>query len=205
MRKILILIAVAAATSASAQEAGKKTPRIAVIDMDRVGSDSILGKNYTAQVESLQNDIEAERTKKQQDLAKFDAEIKALQDELEKQGALLSEEAAEKKQAEIKAKAREREAFLEDGRNQLERMAGRAQNQAKILQNELQQKIKPHMESVAREQGVDLLLDSRSAIALNNEFDISAAVIARLDEAERTAGTKPAAAKPAAQATPAKK
>jgi outer membrane protein len=211
MRKFLILVAaIAAASAASAQEApaaaAKKSPKIAVIDVNRVGSESLIGKSYSAQIDTLQNEIEAERTKKQNDLAKIDSEIKALQEELEKQGALLSDEAAEKKASEIKAKAREREAFLEDGRSSLERMAQKAQNQAKALRNELEQKIKPHMEAVARAQGIDILLDSSSAMAINSEFDISNEVIVRLDESEKAAKTaKPAAAAPAKPATPAKK
>jgi Skp family chaperone for outer membrane proteins len=76
-------------------------------------------------------------------------------------------------------------------------MVQRAQNQATTLNNELQQKVKPHMESVAKSLGIDILLDSRSAIALNSTFDISNEVIVRLDEAEK-ANVKPAAAaKPA--------
>jgi outer membrane protein len=198
---VLGLAAVAAA--ASAQETGKKSPRIGIIDMDRVGTESLVGKGYAQQVATLQSEIEAARTKKESELKKLDAEISAAQEELEKQGALLSEEAKEKKTAEIKRKAREREAFLDDGRAELEKMVQRAENQAKALQSELQQKIRPHMEAVARAQGLDILLDSRSAMALNGDFDISADVIVKVDETEKAKGassTAPAA-KPVAPAT----
>jgi Skp family chaperone for outer membrane proteins len=127
----------------------------------------------------------------------MDNDIRALQDELEKQGALLSEEAAEKKRSEIKKKAREREAFIDDGKAEIEKMLQRAQNQAGALNNELQQKIKPHMEAVAKQMGFDILLDSRSALALNSAYDISSEVIVKVDEAEK--------AKPAAAAAPAAK
>src|SRR5437016_79097 len=179
MRKSLVLgaiVSAALAVAASAQE--KKAPRIGVIDMDRVGAESVIGKGYAQQISALQGEIEAARTKKENDLKKLDTEINGMQEELEKQSALLSEEAKEKKQAEIKKKARDREAFLEDGRNELEKMVQRAENQAKALQNELQQKIRPHMDAVARAQGLDILLDGRSAMVMNNEYDISQAVIA---------------------------
>src|ERR1051326_4059565 len=165
MRKSLVFAALAAcvfATVAGAQE--KKTPKIGVIDMERVGTESMIGKGYAQQVAALQNEIETARTKKEADLKKLDTEIGGMQEELEKQGALLSDEAKEKKAAEIKKKARDREAFLEDGRNELEKMVQRAENQAKALQNELQQKIRPHMDTVARAQGLDILLDGRSAM-----------------------------------------
>lgn len=211
MRKSLIFAALAAAavaTVAGAQETpGKaKTPKIGVIDMERVGSESLIGKSYAQQVAALQSEIETARTKKEADLKKLDGEITALQEELEKQAALLSDEAKEKKQAEIKKKARDREAFLEDGRNELEKMVQRAENQAKALQNELQQKIRPHMDAVARSQGLDILLDGRSAMVMNSEFDISTEVIAKVDEAERANKGKAtdAPAKPAGGAAPAK-
>jgi outer membrane protein len=212
MRNSLIfgVLGVAAiAAAAGAQDTGKgRNPKIGIIDMDRVGTESVVGKGYAQQVAMLQSEIETARTKKETDLKKLDSEINGLQEELEKQQALLSEEAKEKKQADIKRKAREREAFLDDGRAELEKMVQRAENQAKALQNELQQKIRPHMETVAKSQGLDILLDSRSAMALNSDFDISTEVIAKVDETEKankgaaaSAPAKPApAAKPAAPA-----
>ena len=67
-------------------EAEDRSPKIAVIDMARVSAESLLGKGYAAQLEALKNEIDAEGTKKQAELQKMDAAIKALQDELEKQG-----------------------------------------------------------------------------------------------------------------------
>jgi Skp family chaperone for outer membrane proteins len=204
MRRMFILAALAAASVAGAQDASKgKVAKIGIIDMDRIGAESQIGKGYAAQIQSLQSDIEAERTKKQAELDKIDSSIKAMQDELEKQGALLSDDAKEKKAQEIKKKAREREAYVDDGRAEMEKMVQRAQNQANALNNELQQKIKPHMEAVARQLGLDVLLDSRSAIALNGEFDISSNVIVKLDETEKASPSKPAAGASAPAAKPA--
>ena len=90
-----LLATLATAGLAAAQEA--KAPRIAVIDMARVSAESLLGKTYAAQLEKLQNDINAEATKKQTELGKMDAAVKTLQDELEKQGAVLSQEARDRK------------------------------------------------------------------------------------------------------------
>jgi hypothetical protein len=83
-------------------------PKIAVIDMARIYSDSLLGKSYTTRIESLRNEIEAERTKKQSDLTKMDAAVKALQDDIEKQASVLSPEALEKKRQELVKKSRDR-------------------------------------------------------------------------------------------------
>lgn len=191
-----LLVALAFAGAAVAQEAAK-SPRVGIIDMARVSAESLLGKSYAAQLEKLQNDISAEATKKQTDLGKLDASIKALQDELEKQGAVLSAEAREKKQTEIVRKTRERQAFLEDGQAEINRMRERAQQQAQSINNEFQLKVRPLVEQVAKDKGYDLVLDSQVAYTINKDFDITRDVIVKADETEKA---KPAAA--AAPATP---
>ena len=189
-----LLAALAAAGTALAQDAAK-SPKVAVIDMSRVSAESLLGKSYAAQLEKLQNDINAEATKKQTELGKMDASVKALQDELEKQGAVLSQEARDRKQQEIVRKGRERQAFLEDGQAEINRMRERAQQQAQSINNEFQLKVRPIVEQVAKEKGYDLVLDSQVAYTINKDFDITRDVIVKADEAEKS--------KPAASAAPA--
>jgi Skp family chaperone for outer membrane proteins len=185
----------------TAPAAGAKSPKIAIIDMARVSSESLMGKSYAAQLEALQSEINSEGTKKQAELQKMDAAIKALQDDLEKQGSVLSPEAAEKKRSEIVKKGRERQAFLEDGQQEIQRLRERAQQQAQGLNNEFQVKIKPHIEAVAKEKGIDIILDSQVTLTVNRDFDISRDVIIKVDDAEKAAKAGAgAAAKPAAPA-----
>jgi Skp family chaperone for outer membrane proteins len=179
-----------------------RNPKIAVINMETISSDSIMGKGYAAQIQGLEREIQTEGTKKQTELAKLDAAIKALQDELDKQAAVLSPEAAERKRQDIVKKTRERQAYVEDGQQELQRMRDQAEQRAQALNNEFQQKIKPHIDAVAKEKGIDIILTSQVALTLNREFDISRDVITKADAAERAAqAAKPAAPKPAA-ATP---
>ena len=198
MKKTFVagLVALATAGVATAQEAAK-APRVGVVDMARVSAESLLGKSYAAQLEKLQTDISAEATKKQTDLGKMDAAIKTLQEELEKQGAVLSVEAREKKQTEIVRKTRERQAFLEDGQAEINRLRERAQQQAQSINNEFQLKVRPLVEQVAKDKGYDLVLDSQVAYTINKDFDLTRDVIVKADEAEKS---KPAAS--AAPATP---
>jgi Skp family chaperone for outer membrane proteins len=177
----------------------KTSPRIAVIDMNRVSAESLMGKGYATQIEALENEIKSEGTKKQAELQKIDAAIKALQDELDKQASLLSAEAADRKRQEIVKKSRERQAFLEDGQQDLARMRERAQAQAENLNNEFQVKIKPHIDAVAKEKGIDIILSNQVALTVNKDFDISRDVIVKADDAERkNPSAKGAAAPPAA-------
>jgi outer membrane protein len=193
-----LLVALAAvAGTASAQEA--RSPRVGVIDMARVSAESALGKTFAAQLEKLQNDISTAATQKQTELGKMDAAVKTLQDELEKQGAVLSPEARDKKQQDITRRARERQAFLEDGQAEINRMRERAQQQAQAINNDFQVKVRPIVEQVAKERGYDLVLDSQVAYTINKDFDITASVIAKADAAAPAAASTaaPAAATPA--------
>lgn len=194
------LMAVAAA--AQAQEPAARAPKIAVIDLGRISSESALGKSYAAQIEKLENDIKAEGARKQTELQKLDAGIKALADELEKQASVLSPEARDRKEQEILKKRRERDAYLEDGQRELGRMRERAQAQAEALNNDFQAKIRPHIEAAAREKGVDIILNSQIALTVNKDFDISQAVIAKADAAPRPAAASPAPPKPSPAASP---
>ena len=217
MTKTFVLaMALGAVGAASAQEpaaapapaparpaagAPTRSPRIAVIDMALISSQSALGKAYAAKIEALEKQIQAEGTRKQTELTKMDAAVKALQDELEKQGSVLSAEAADKKRQEITRKARERQAYLEDGQQELQRMKERAENEASGYNNEFQSRIKPHIEAVAKERNVDILLTSQVALTVNREFDISADVIARADADKTAVAARPAASpRPAASA-----
>jgi Skp family chaperone for outer membrane proteins len=200
MRKTFVAALLLAAPLAQAQE--PRAPKIAVIDMGRVSAESLLGKGYSAQLEAIKNEIDSEANKKQADLAKMDQAIKALQDDLEKQGSVLSPEAADKKRGEIVKKQRDRQAFLEDGQADLQKMRERAQQQAQVLNNEFQVKIKPHIDAVAKEKAIDILLDGQVTLTVNRDYDISREVIVKADEAEK-AGKPAAAAKPAAANPPA--
>jgi len=211
MRKthLLALSFAAAASAVSAQDAAPaakadKVQRIATINMERVSTESLLGKGYAKKLEELKNEIDAEGQKKQADLNKLDTAIKALQDDLEKTGSVLSPEGADKKRQEIVRKTRERQAFLEDGQAELQRMRDRAQQQAQALENEFQVKIRPYIEAVVKDKAIDILLDNRVVLVAAKESDLSQEVVLKSNEAERLA--KPAAAaapKPAAPATPA--
>ena len=214
-RLIPALTFAAAALVAAAQEAKPparsegRPPKIAVIDMARLSSESLLGKSYATRIDALRNEIEAERTKKQNDLTKMDASLKALQDDIEKQQSVLSAEALDKKRQDLVKRNRDRQAYLEDGQQELQRMQERAQQQAQSLQNEFQVKIKPHIDAVSKEKAIDILLDGQVTLTVNRDYDISRDVIVKADEASKTAGaaakpaTPPAAApKPATPAKP---
>lgn len=190
-----LAVALAFAGFATAQEAAPKTARIAVIDMARVSAESQLGKSYAAQLEKLQSEISEAAAKKQTELQGLDEAIRKLQEELQKQGAVLSQEAREKKEREIVQKNRDRQAFFEDGQAEIRRMQERAQAQAQSINNEFQVKIRPVVEQVAKDMGYDLVLDAQVAYTISRDFDLTREVIAKSDATKTPAATEPAAPK----------
>jgi Skp family chaperone for outer membrane proteins len=96
-------------------------------------------------------------------------------------------------------KTRDRQAFLEDGQAEINRMRERAQQQAQSINNEFQLKVRPIVEQVAKDKGYDLVLDAQVAYTINRDFDLTRDVIVKADEAEKA---KPAAAAPAATPKP---
>lgn len=194
MTKTLVpVLAMALGMGAVAQAQGLASPKIAVIDMQRISAESALGKSYATRLEGLRNEIEAEGKKKQAELDKLDTALKTMQEELEKQAGVLSPEGADRKRQDIVKKTRERQAFFEDGQADLARMRDRAQQQAATLNTEFQNKVKPIVEAVAKEKGVDILLDNQVAMTLNDAFDISGDVIARIDATHKADAAAPAA------------
>jgi Skp family chaperone for outer membrane proteins len=174
------------------------SPKIAVIDMQQISAESQLGKGYATRIEALEKEISAEGTRKQGELQKMDASIKTLQEELEKQASVLSPEAADKKRQDIVKRQRDRQAFLEDGQAELQRMKERAEAQAQAMNAEFQQKIKPAIDAVAREKGIDIILMGQVALTMNPAYDVSQDVIAKADEANKAAAApRPAAPAPA--------
>lgn len=213
MRKTLIaaLALSAATTAALAQEgaaekpkAEARTPRIAVINLEKVWSDSLMGKGYAAQMESLANDIKATETKKQTEVQKLEAALKALQEDFDKQQAALSPDALERKRSDIDKKQKELQRFVEDSRAELDAMRQRAQKQASDWQEEFQRRVQAPIETVAKEKGIDILIASQAAMTMSKDFDISQEVVVKADDAERAAKAKaPAApAKPAQAPAP---
>jgi outer membrane protein len=192
--------------SAAAREG--QAPRIAVIDMDRITAESALGKGYAQKIEAFNNEIKTEVTKKQTELEKIDGEIAALQQDLQKQGPVLSEEALDAKQQELRRKERDREAFVQDSQQELQRKQNAAKREVDRLNAEFQEKIRPQIEAVVRDRRVDILFHSGAVAFSSQAYDISRDVIQKADEAERTAkpaasaGAAKPAAKPAAPAKP---
>ena len=200
----LALILVAGSAFAQAVGPTGKPIKMGVIDMQRISQESLLGKSYATRMDQLESEIRSELTKRQNQIAQIDASIKALQDELQKQSAILSADAVEKKQQEIVKKNRDRQALAEDSQADIQRMQQAAQQKAQEFQVEFNTKIQPVLQAVGKEKGLDFILDRATIVLINGELDITRDVIVKADDAEkaaRPAAPAGAAPKPAAPAS----
>lgn len=177
----------------------QKMLKVGVVDMQRVSQESLLGKGYATKIDGLESEIRSELTKRQNEAAKMDAAIKALEDELQKQASILSEDAQNKKRQDIVKKGRERQAYAEDSQAEIQGMQERARQRAADFQAEFNQRVQPLLQAVAKEKGLDFVLDRSTIVLINNELDITRDIIVKADDAEKAG--RPAA--PSAPAAPA--
>ena len=200
---LALLFATSPAFAQTLGPTGKPT-KMGVVDMQRISQESLLGKGYATRMDQLESEIRSELTKRQNQIAQIDAAIKALQDELQKQSAILSPDAVEKKQQEIVKKNRDRQALAEDSQADIQRMQQAAQAKAQEFQVEFNTKIQPILQAVGKEKGLDFVLDRATIVLINTELDITRDVIVKADDTEKAArpaapaaAPKPAAPKPA--------
>ena len=192
----LALLLAASSSYAQAQGPTGKPTKMGVVDMQRISQESLLGKGYATRMDQLESEIRSELTKRQNQIGQLDTAIKALQDDLQKQSAILSADAVEKKQQEIVKKNRERQALAEDSQADIQRMQQAAQGKAQEYQVDFNTKIQPILQAVGKEKGLDFILDRATIVLINPELDITRDVIVKADDAEKA--TRPAA--PAAAA-----
>jgi len=189
-----VLAAAVAGAPAFAQTAAAPVPaaagnsKIGVIEVQRIVQESAIGKESLARVQKLQQ-------AKQDDLVKRQKELRDLEQKIQDQGKSLSEDAMEKAQKDYQAKAVELKRFQDDAQRELE------EAQRKEL-GELEKRIMPVINEVAREQGYQLVFNKFNSgllFADDKSVDLTDSVITRFNS--QIAAPKPAAA-PAASAAP---
>jgi len=171
----------AVAPTAVAQGTGVK---VGVIDVQRIVGESAVGKESLARVQKVQQS-------KQEELVKRQKELRDLEQKISEQNKALSEEALEKIQKDYQAKALDLKRFQDDAQRELE------ETQRKEL-GELEKRIMPVIDSVAKEQGYTMIFNKfQSGLLFAAEgTDITESVITKFNSQIATSA-KPAAAAPA--------
>ena len=174
-----LLVVLAAAGAALAQEASAKAPRVGVVDMARVSAESLLGKTLrrpageAPERHHRRGHQEADRARQARHRDQDPAGRAREAGSGPEPGGAGQEAAGDRSPRPASARR-----FLEDGQAEINRMRERAQQQAQSINNEFQLKVRPLVEQVAKDKGYDLVLDSQVAYTINKDFDITRDVIA---------------------------
>jgi outer membrane protein len=181
------------AGGASAQTSVTAGGKIGVIEVQKIVQESAIGKESLARVQKVQQ-------AKQDELAKRQKELRDMEQKIQDQGKALSEDAMEKLQKDYQAKALDLKRFQDDAQRELE------ESQRKEL-GDLEKRIMPVINEVAREQGYALVFNKFNSGLLyadDKSVDLTEAIITKFNSMiaapAAPAAAKPAAAKPAAPA-----
>ncbi len=167
MKKIAVLMVAAVALLAvRAQGADVK---IGYVDVQRVLADSKRGQEAKKKIEARGAELNQEFLKRQQ-------EVKALKEELERKGTLLSEEARKEKEKEYQKKVKELERFVKDSREELRQME-------REVTTQILKEVEKIINELGKEKGYTLILEKQRSFILYapEEIDLTDEVIKALD------------------------
>jgi len=187
------------APAAQAQRPFPEGAKFAVINIQRIASESSEGKASTQKVKAL-ND------QKVQQLNEMNKKLQADQQKLQTQSSVMSDAARGQLERDVERQQKEIQRFTQDAQDEV-------QNLQQDLQNGFQQKLLPIIQKVVSEHNVDILFSANDAgiVWANPALDLTGDVIKRFDtSAPATTGapaptSTPPASTPPASTTPAPK
>lgn len=149
--------------------ASAKLNAIHVVDLQRVISESVIGK-------AARSDMQEKVRKQQLRLQKQREEIKALQEELSKTAAVLSASALGKKREQLREKQIDFKRAAEDRQEELAR-----DNQTEL--RSVLTKIREEIQALAVEENLEVVLegDGRWVLYVDEDYDLTDRVIERLN------------------------
>jgi len=167
MKKIALLMMVAVALLAARAQAANV--KIGYVDVQRVLADSKRGQEAKKEIEARGAELNQEFLKRQQ-------EVKALKEELERKGTLLSEEARKEKEREYQKKVKELERFVKDSREELRQME-------REVTTQILKEVEKIINELGKEKGYTLILEKQRSFILYapEEIDLTDEVIKALD------------------------
>ncbi len=189
MKRILLSVAgaglAAAALGQTAAPAAPAAPKLAVINVDRLVTDSALGKEAFARVKKIAD-------QKKEEGEKLTKELREMEQKLADQGASLADDKKDSLQKQYQEKAIAFKRFQDDAQRALE------EAQKKELE-ELQKRVMPVITQIGKERGFTLVFNKfQSGLVFADEsVDITDDVLKRFN----TMVAVPAAASPSASQT----
>lgn len=159
------------------------TAVVAVVDLTRVSDESLIGQDLAGQLNELQGALEDtlqdRRTRVQESRTTFEGMVDAFQAERDS----LSEADARARENELVDRQQALQELIQAAQVDAEGARRRLQAEVARLTTQLDQEIRPHIQAVAEELGVDVLLPRSQVVFAKPVLDITDQVIARVDEA----------------------
>ncbi|HYB94404.1 MAG TPA: OmpH family outer membrane protein [Vicinamibacterales bacterium] len=155
--------------------------KVAYVVLQRIANESADGRVATTRIQALQQKKAAELTEKNKQLT-------ALQQRLEKEGSVMSANAAADLQKQIEKLNVDVQRFTQDAQAEVQEL----QQQ---LQGEFQQRLEPVLAQVAEDMGLQFVFNGPDAglVWADSALDISGEVIKKLDSSSGKPAPKPAA------------
>jgi len=184
----------APAPTAPAQAAPPAAPKpfpqgakVAYVVLQRIANESADGRVATTRIQALQQ-------KRATELNDKNKQLTALQQKLEKEGSVMSANAAAELQKQVEKITVDVQRFTQDAQAEVQELQ---QN----LQQEFQQRLEPVLQAVAQEMGLQFVFNGPDAglVWADAALDISSEIIRKLDSAKPAPVAKPPTTKPPGQ------
>lgn len=161
--------------------------KVAYVVLQRIANESADGRVATTRIQALQQKKAAELNDKNKQLT-------AMQQKLEKEGAVMSPSVAGELQKNIEKVTLEVQRFTQDAQAEVQELQ-------QSLQQEFQQRLEPVLQQVATDMGLQFVFNGPDAglVWADSALDISAEVIKKLDSAKAPAAKPAAPTKPPGQ------
>jgi len=176
-----------AAPQAAAPKPFPQGAKVAYVVLQRIANESADGRVATTRIQALQQ-------KRATELNDKNKQLTALQQKLEKEGSVMSANAAAELQKQVEKITVDVQRFTQDAQAEVQELQ-------QTLQQEFQQRLEPVLQAVAQEMGLQFVFNGPDAglVWADAALDISSEIIRKLDSAKPAPVAKPAATKPPGQ------
>lgn len=149
---------------------------IAVIDVQRVVQQSVVGKKAL-------DDIKVVKDQKQKEIDQRQGSILAMQDKLEKQKDILSPDAQEKLRSDIQRAGTELRRFQEDSQTDI-------QNRLNNALESMEKQVLPIITKLGMDRGYSIIISKDALIFFNSKNDVTDEVIRLFNESVAAKGAQ---------------
>jgi len=167
LKKLFLAIVLVASFNTAAVAADAPAPKIVVVNVQRIMTDSLAAKDLKAQLEAKKNQYQAEIKTKGDKLKKE-------KDDLDKQQGVLAKDVLVSKQKAFLAEYKN----VQDDANQ---KSITFENAEKNASRDILASVQDIINDLAKEQGFNLAIPTSQLLFAHKDFDISDEVIKRLD------------------------